>query len=260
MPTSSNDVLYLYALTPAANAPVDVDGLGAGVARVQCGAWTAVVDTVPKPTWTGDDADARLNDLRWVAPRACAHEDVVEHVMAHGPVYPARFGTLFSSAEHLTETVAAQHEALVAFFERVAQAEEWSVKGYLDRQKAVAFRTEAAGARVASSGTAYLQQRQQEEQVRASLDAWLSTVGDAVATALDAIPRALAARPPGTAPNESAPPVFHWAALVPTAQRSAFLQHVESLHGQYAVQGLRLEASGPWPPYTFRTAEGSPSL
>ena len=36
-------------------------------------------------------AGDRLTDLAWIGPRTCRHETVIEGIMRHAPVFPARF-------------------------------------------------------------------------------------------------------------------------------------------------------------------------
>lgn len=251
MASSSSDALYLYALTNAEHVHVPSSGVGEGIVVMPCDSWTAVVDTVPADTWAGAQAEDNLRELAWVAPRACTHEEVVEAIMKQGPVYPARFGTLFSSADQLQHTVQKHRDALTTFFGEVNGAEEWSVKGYLDREQAAAAQMEDLQTD-ALSGTAYLQRRKQAQDADTAVDAWLDTVADRLASTLKAQTRALALRPATTRATPSQTPVVHWATLVPTTERAAFLRQVDALHSQYHAQGLHLEPSGPWPPYTFR--------
>jgi hypothetical protein len=249
--TMTADVLYLYALTPNEGVALPADGLGRGVDAIACKGWTAVVDTVSRDAWTGPGADERLQQLAWVGPRACAHEEVIEAIMEQGAaVYPARFGTLFTSASDLRTVVQAHRDTLSAFFERVDGAEEWSVKGYLDRQKALAHRASSSDASSAASGTSYLKQRRREQHATAELDDWLSDLSRSLWETLGGTARHLSERPAG--PSSPDAPVFHWAALVSCTNRSAFLQTVDTLRERHAAEGLRLDPSGPWPPYTFR--------
>ena len=96
----------------------------------------AVVGEVPLEDFCGPAAELRMQQLAWVGPRALRHESVVEQVMRHSPVLPARFGTLFSSQESLAEFLDIHRKTISQFLERVADQEEWSIKGLLDRKQA----------------------------------------------------------------------------------------------------------------------------
>src|SRR5262245_27370493 len=60
-----------------------------------------VLSTVMVEDFCGPAAEGKMEDISWLGIRALRHEAVVEQVMAHSPVFPARFGTIFSSLENL---------------------------------------------------------------------------------------------------------------------------------------------------------------
>ena len=45
--------------------------------------------------------------------------------------------------------------------------------------------------------------------------------------------------------------VFNWAFLVPRHDVESFCEGIESINGEIAANGLSIELSGPWPPYSF---------
>jgi hypothetical protein len=259
---SADEAVYLYALTTT-GASIDHPGMDdrTPVETVGCGTWTAVVDSVPVGPWTGPEGEENMASLAWVAPRACRHEEVVEAVMDAGPVYPARFGTLFSSVGRLREAVAAHDEVLASYFDRVTGAEEWSVKGHLDRDVAedhLADADDANGqgdeASADAPGTAYLKRRQREQEARAGLDEWVDRQADALFEALKAGVDGIRVLEPRRRPDDPREAVLNWAVLVPRGSDGGLQQYVSTLAERHAGPGLDLEASGPWPPYNFRPA------
>lgn len=254
------EVLYLYALMPSGTAPVQHEGLGE--APVQTVALTgdvwAVVDVVPREPWAGADADANLQSLAWVAPRATRHEEVVETLLDDGlPVYPARFGTLFSGVERLRETAAAHDEALREHFERVATATEWAVKVLVDRDEAAARIAESGESDTDAPGTAYLLRRKRERDAREDVDHWLD--GEYETVLADLAPHADAHRELDARdrPDDAREVAVHWAFLVDDAAIDAFLDVVDAHHDRLAPHGAALDCTGPWPPYSFRPALSS---
>ena len=81
-------------------------------------------------------ADARFQDLAWIGPRACRHHRVIEAVMKHSPVLPARFGTLFSSFDSLHRFMTRHAGTITGFLDRVTGQQEWALKGSLDKRRA----------------------------------------------------------------------------------------------------------------------------
>ena len=90
--------------------------------------FAAVLSTVPKDEFCGPAAEANLQDLEWLGPRAFRHLAVVEQVLGLGPVLPARFGTRFSSLAAVQEYAALNAAAIRQFLELVANREEWGAR------------------------------------------------------------------------------------------------------------------------------------
>lgn len=210
---------------------------------------SAVVSTVDREAWTGDEAASNMRSLAWVAPRATRHEEVVEAVMETGPVYPARFGTLFSSSARL-RVVAKEHEDVVCnHLDHVDGAQEWAVKLMLDRDRAV---QQMSGDEEPTSGTAYLRQKVQEREARNEVDAWLDEVTDAVFDTLTLLSRDAVMIEARDRPDDSREVAAHAAFLVSNDNTDAFFQAVDSARSRLADNGLDVECTGPWPPYSFR--------
>jgi hypothetical protein len=211
-----------------------------------------VVSVVERADWEGEQGAEHLEELSWVAPRAYRHEDVVEAVMeAGGPVYPARFGTLFSGPDRLRDTLASHQGALRSYFDAVDGADEWAVKGLLDREQAAAHRAEAS-APEAESGTAYLRRRKRRQDARADLDDWLDETADALLDTLAPQARDTRVLPVRGNAGREDEVAFNWAFLVPRADEDAFRAEVKRQSQAHEPRGLALDLTGPWPPYNFR--------
>jgi hypothetical protein len=252
-PLDDGEALYLYAVTREAPGAVEGPGIDdRPVHRLRPGSFGAVVSVVPRADWDGAAADDHLEELSWVAPRAYRHETVVESVLSSsGPVYPARFGTLFSDAARLESTLDAHRDALRAYFDAVDGAQEWAVKGLLDRDRAAAHVAEAE-AEPNESGTAYLQRRKRVQDAQADLDDWLDDVAEALLDALAAPARDTRVVPVRGNAGREDEVAFNWAFLVPASGAEAFREIVERRSAEHEGQGLTLDLTGPWPPYNFR--------
>ena len=132
--------LYLFCLARGGLVPL-LDGTGInGTEILQTKDFsnvTAVVCEVPEDEFAGSSGETRLQDLGWVGPRAVRHERVIEDVMQHSPVLPARFGSLFSSVDTLARLVDSNLATISQFLDDVANKEEWAVKGSLSKTKAL---------------------------------------------------------------------------------------------------------------------------
>lgn len=259
--------LYVYGFIPASAggaASLDSPGVDGGPAPFfHChGSLGAILSLARLEEFCGPEAERRLQDLAWVGPRACRHQAVLEEAMQRGPVFPARFGTLFAALASL-EAFLAQHEAAIAgFLDRVAGHEEWAVKGLLNRIQAeeqwlAAKRGKPAAA---SPGMAYLLEQRLRRQAREELDDWLAQTCDGIARKLqhlaaDFRPRRVLDT---AADGDGVQPVVNWAFLVPAPAVAAFRSEVERADAALAGQGLSFRSSGPWPPASFCPPLGSP--
>lgn len=226
------------------------------IARLEFREVVAVIQEVPLEMFTGPSAEARLQDLAWVGPHACRHEEVVERAMQHSSVLPARFGALFSSLESLEALVEDHYEAILHFLGYADDKEEWAVKGLLDREEAqrrwgVAESQEEAPS--ASPGRRYLMEQRHRVQAAQEVSSWARETDLALAAELERCAadfrrlRSLSQETSGRGTEM----VFNWAFLVANRDREAFRGQVEKLGAEQASRGLVLELSGPWPPYSF---------
>ena len=208
--------------------------------------------------WTGESSEKNLQDLTWVGPRACVHEKVVEQIMASSPVLPARFATLFSSLGNLAQLVVSHYSVISAFLDSVVGKEEWAVKMLLDRARAeehllVSASSSQSREAGASPGRIYLREQRLRGEIRKKLDSWVTTITHQIAGELDA--HVVASRSlkslARNASGRDKEMTFNWAFLLRRDRRDQFHTCLNEIAAQFAGQGVFLDASGPWPPYSF---------
>ena len=248
---AADAALYLYAITTAPPPSLDRAGLDDRPVRgLTHEGFGVVVSVVDPADWTGEAGADNMKDLSWVGPRAYRHEQVVEAVMGAAPaVFPARFGTLFSAPDRLRSTLDARADALHDYLQAVEGAEEWAVKGLLDRERAADRHVDAPAD---ASGTAYLQRQKQKQDAAAALDDWLDEVADALFDPLAARADEARVLPVPADAGRDQEVAFNWAFLVPAAEADAFGSAVDAQSARYAEEGVSLDLTGPWPPYNFR--------
>ena len=219
----------------------------------------AVIAEVAREDFCGPEAERRMEQLSWVGPRALRHEAVIEEVMEHSPVLPARFGTLFSSLPALTQFMDAHRAVIAQFLGRVAGQREWSVRGRFDRNRAQQARTaerlaaEPGQLSGLAEGTRYFAEKRFRHQAEQELGGWLEqalrqVVGELARHASDCRECAPLARERS---DNQAEEVLNCAFLLPDSKAASFLQEVERANLEHAPKGLQFEPSGPWPPFRF---------
>ena len=268
MSEDSQNVSYVYGFTRAGGAGMqNADGAGVlsgGIDEMhlpvfsRSGEVAAIVSQVSRSEFCGLTGETNLQDLSWLAARACRHQAVLEQVMRLGPVLPARFGTLFSSPASLEGFMRKHQAAMVQFLEWVGGQEEWAVKGFFDQACAEAQwlarrRSEEPGPTASSPGVAYLQEQGRRIQAKRALDDHLAKACDDLLNELkplasEIVPRRIVGRETPDAAREM---VLNWALLLPTAAVADFRSRIERANANQNTTGLAIEVTGPWPPYSF---------
>jgi hypothetical protein len=256
--------LYLFCLARLSRLPtLPLEGRGLdGRSPLKVAGFqdlAAVWSPVPVEDFCGPDADERMRDLTWIGPRVIHHQEVVAGVMRHSPVLPARFGTIFASSANLEKVLQHHHDTIAGFLERLADQEEWAVKGMLDRSGAqeklfslkLAREAERLGA--LSPGKRYFQEQRLRAACDQELQLWLQEVCRKLWTdlrdyAAEVRERRLLSR---EATGSDKDMVLNWAFLVPEKAAPGFQARIREANARYAHRGLVFECTGPWPPYSF---------
>jgi hypothetical protein len=207
----------------------------------------------------GPLAKARLQDVSWVGARAFRHEEVIEQVLRHSPVLPARFGTIFSSWGRLENFTKRHHYTISGFLDRARDKEEWAIKGFVDRDLAQKEVTgiclDREGDRLAmlSPGKQYFEKKRIEANAGKALSRWLKEIAEMIFKELrpyasDFRERKLLSC---NATGKYMEMIFNWACLIPKGRAEDFRILLAQMKDAYEKKGLIFELSGPWPPYSF---------
>lgn len=260
--SGSGIAYYLYCLAPSVHgfqpSAIGVDGQHPVLVRA-CGGIGAVFSEVELEEFCGDSAEAHLQDLAWLGPRACRHEAVIEEAMSRVPVLPARFATLFTSFDSMQQSVHEHREAITGFFAQLGDRQEWAVKGLLNRAGALGSPGSSGQpapdgqALVTSPGTQYFRNKRISAQLERDFNLRLKEFCLKVAAVLGA--QASGFRERGVsmpaAAQADAEVIFNWAFLLSPAALEEFRVRLDRFNSDAAFPGLSLALTGPWPPYSF---------
>lgn len=223
----------------------------------QVGSIAALVGMVPLADYCGADGERNLTDIGWLAPRGRYHAEVVQRAMRRSPVFPAPFGTLYTSFPNLTAFMLRHEDTIVRFLRDVAGKEEWGLKA---TACLTAHETLDALARTAwpdwhhlTPGTRYLRLCRE----RPALISFGRTRARQLVVDLVGELRPLAAdmrelawtSAPGDAEAE---PIGSFALLLAASEAGALARHVRELSARATELQITLALSGPWPPFSFR--------
>ncbi|MGH3488514.1 MAG: GvpL/GvpF family gas vesicle protein [Actinopolymorphaceae bacterium] len=215
---------------------VTMDNLAAVTAEVPVGGFRA----------SGDDPD--LSADGWLHKAVRAHEHVLERLCAQVTALPLRFGALYPSRDQVRAVLRARAEHLHAELDRVDGAAEWGVRARAPEP--VPGREEPPSAEDASDGTQWMLRRRQASQKREHARQLRATVAAEIDNDLSSHARETVIRA-CSRQGDPAAVAFDAVYLVPRSTESRFHEAVDAVASRHADEGLRLEVTGPWPPYHF---------
>ncbi|MFI0816454.1 GvpL/GvpF family gas vesicle protein [Streptomyces sp. NPDC021098] len=259
-------MVYAYAVlrpTPeAARAVAALRGVAhEQVGLVETGELAAAVGPVPAGEFGEEALKARLEELPRLESLARGHHGVVAALTPLGAVLPLRLATVYRDEDRVRQVLQERRDAFLPLLERLTGRVEWGVKVYTDvREEAESASENGAGDGTGdaglSPGRAYLAARRRRR--RGTEDAWQAAVRTAARIADEAGEIAVervAHRPQrgelakaggGDGGGEN---IANDAYLVPADRAEDFRARV--LAAAEGQQGVRVEVTGPWAPYSF---------
>ena len=162
------------------------------------------------------------------------YEEVVERLMEHQTVLPARFGTTLDETEASVGVLRERREELRAGLDGVRNAAELGVQGRWVTEEVSS--TAPSAAEESRPGTEYLKARLSAQRRKSQIEQRLHPL-----RALSRQSRLAALPRPDLA--------FAGAYLVPRSSVERFMRLAAELDEE--LDDVELEITGPWPPYSF---------
>jgi len=259
--------VWVYAIAGTAGPASlgELSGVGGEAVRpVGAAGLTAVVADVPLNTYGESALRRNLEDLAWLEATARAHHRVIDAAGQLAPVLPMGLATVYSDDAGVRAMLAERGDDFRLALRRIGTRREWGVKAYevppsevtpSGAGRAPASAAAGPAAAAAGSGAAYLQRRRSElsahkDARRAALLSAQQVHGELSRLAAENRMHAPQA-PQLTGARE--PMILNAAYLLDDGQGDDFAAAVSALAEQYP--GIRLELTGPWPPYSFAGPE-----
>ena len=230
---------------------------GGAVRTAPAGGLTALVSDVDLAEFGEEALTRNLEDLGWLEQVARAHHHVIESASRLLPVLPVSLATVYASEPSMTLAFAERRQDFTEALAMVRDRVEWGVKVYAQPERTESGRTEPRQDDEAGTGTgpgsglAYLKRRR--EQLNASQDSRRDTAAAARAVHSALAGQAIRARihPPQSPRLSGAdiPMLLNAAYLLGRAEDTVFHDAVAAAADAHPE--LRIELTGPWPPYSF---------
>jgi hypothetical protein len=253
-------VTYAYAVARDADGLAEyaatLTGVGENVALVtseQDASIVLVVSRVGADDFQEAALKRHLEDMAWLEAVARAHHSVIDALATRTDVLPLRLATVYldnaRAREMLDDRAAVFDEQLT----RLAGHVEWGVKIYVNPSAPTPAPVKAeAGA--LSPGRAYLRQRKAQKGVRDQVYRAAQQAAERVETVgrQFAVGRASHRVQQGELATTADENVLNDAYLVSADRAESFRSEVA--RAAEGLQGVRVEITGPWAPYSFAAA------
>jgi gas vesicle protein GvpL/GvpF len=255
----SSRVWYLYGVVPCGQPLPSSAGVPLEV--IPYCRLAAIVEPVSAAEFSPESLAQKLQCVDWVAPLARRHTTVLEQVLQHGPVVPARLCTLFSTTDALTTLLAQHAQQLQDRLRWLEGRQEWGLKIFCheDRLRSAITTNDPdvqaleSAALTASPGQAYVLRKQRDGYVADIATTRIEEVVDEVLESLAGVAVELRLRSlrsvAATGRRETM--VVNAALLVDTAACAALHTAAGELTALLGPEGFDLELTGPWPSFSF---------
>jgi hypothetical protein len=225
------------------------------------GALAAVAGAVPLSEFGEEPLKEHLEDLRWLEAAARAHHEVIDAFSRSGEVVPLQFATVYRDDAAVRAVLRDRAGDFAAAFARTRDRTEWGVKAYFDpgapaeapaAEHADTRRPEDGGDPASvRPGTAYLLRRRAQRDSKEDAYRRAQERAEGIRRALADHAVAGVAHPPQDPrlAGYEGWMILNDSFLVERSGAGAFAEAVAACERRHP--GVRLELSGPWPPYSF---------
>ncbi|HTS95458.1 MAG TPA: GvpL/GvpF family gas vesicle protein [Streptosporangiaceae bacterium] len=207
----------------------------------------AAVSTVSMAEFGEQPLRRRLEDLAWLGATARAHHQVIEALAP--PVVPLRLATIYRDDSNVAALLTQRQADFAAALAELTGRSEWGVKLFVGQSVAPATPAEP-DLPGAGPGLSYLRRRQRQLAARDQARQAGAATAQQVHAALGRLAAASQLRPLQSAEltGEVTAMLLNATYLVDDAASARFAEAAATLGRQH---GVRVEITGPWPPYSF---------
>lgn len=254
--TAPDTVLHAYGVVASPDAPLPAVGIaGTPVGALDLGQVAAVVGWLPGDRYGPEQWEAHGQDPKWLEPLAREHHQVLQALCddpAVADVVPLRLPGIYRDLDTARTTLLSQTAELRRALEDIRGHAEWGVKVLL----AHPARTRPEPA--AATGRDYLRRRSEAVTAReTSRERRHQLVSAAYAEITRAATRSRVNPPQDKVLTGRSEPMLHNSAhLVRRTEQEGFFAALAQASELVASEGMLVEVSGPWPPYSFARVKG----
>jgi hypothetical protein len=254
--SAADTVVHTYGVVASPEAPLPAAGIGGTpVGALDLAEVVAVVGWLPADRYGPEQWEAHGQDPRWLEPLAREHHRVLQALCddpAVADVVPLRLPGIYRDLDAVRETLVPRTAELRRALDEIRGHAEWGVKIFLARP------AQTSPEPVPATGRDYLRRRSEAVTAReTSRERRHHLVSAAYAGVTLAAARSRVTSPQDKVLTGRSEPMLHNSAhLVRRAEQETFFAALAQASDLVAPEGMVVEVSGPWPPYSFARLEG----
>ena len=256
----SNDLIYVYCISDD-HVELLPDLILLGLYSIAFGNFQVIVRNVHENEFSEENLKKNLSDLPWLEINAREHIRVLSLIMKKHSLIPFKFGTIFHSKETVKNFIDDYSDSLIENFNRLRDQVEWSVKIYCNRkllcEQIDELSNDAADLEkqimASSPGKAFLLKRKKTDLIENEMDRICANFGQDSYDQLKNLSESAGLNNllPKEFTGREDTMILNASFLVKNNNVSEIKRIVESFRNKNAKSGFSVEASGPWPPFSF---------
>ena len=255
-----NDLIYVYCLTkshPELSGKIEIKGLE----WLNLHDFFVTVKYVSESEFSEENFKKNLSDIQWTELNARDHIRVISMIMEQSTVIPFKFGTIYHTKASLKTFIIDYADLLIENFHHIEGKEEWSVKIYCDRKtlcEQIDELSEEAAAlekqiMESSPGKAFLLGRKKTGLIENEMDRICKNYGQEYYDEFKNISELTSLNNllPKEFTGREDTMILNATFFVSKNKVADFISTVETLRKKEGNSGFIIEATGPWPPFSF---------
>ncbi|MEW6623885.1 MAG: GvpL/GvpF family gas vesicle protein [Bacillota bacterium] len=210
----------------------------------------------------GEDAlhENIQNNLKWVENKARSHSFIIEVLSDNHDVIPFRFCTIYNNEHNILKMLQNQYSQFCELLEKINNKSEWTLKVICNIEKFNAKIVQEKSLELdrqllsKSRGAAYLLKKKFDalikEEVENCLTSSVNSIYNSVAVKFgeDIV---VDNNPVHETADKNIRCLQKWSLLINKNHKDSFLGKIQEINRTISQEGLYIDLTGPWPPYSF---------
>jgi len=198
-------------------------------------------------------------DLNWIAEHACKFMSIIQLINEAHHLIPMKFLSIFNSEARIQAIIEENYDSLKLKLQKLKGCEEYSVKIYYDhnvfKETEMVEEIESFERSLAEKpiGAAFFLKKKFDCTIDEAVQNKVFKIANSIiesieTTCIEIKSNKLLAKEITGVKDKM---IMNYAFLINNTQKNDFINLINEIKDQYQKCGIKIECSGPWPPYNF---------